>query len=105
MMRSWLGIDYHAIRIVAPGAGEPALDAKRIAAFETPAHRDPFVAWLGKRGVRPQIAARAGREFVVWESPEDDLLQQYRGDMLARCTADYHKAVEKAAPAIVRNPC
>jgi hypothetical protein len=103
--RAWMGIDYHALFVIAPGEGDPAIDLARAAAFESPAQREPFVEWLGKRRVATQIVARAGRQFVVWESPEADLLQQYVGHMVDKCLAEYRALSERSAPAIVRNPC
>jgi hypothetical protein len=107
----WLGVDYYALKVIAPKDPTRDLDKDRSAAFDTPEHRASFVTWLQKRGIKPQSRSRDGHEFIVWQSAEAGLLNDYIGEMRHKCLDEYRavwdaaqKAAKGATP-VVRNPC
>jgi hypothetical protein len=85
----WLGVDYYAQASMRSTA-HCELELMQRAAFETPAHRDEFLAWLKNAGLKAVLAVHHGHEFVEWQSPKNDVLREYISQRRATCFNEHY---------------
>lgn len=104
---AWIGIDYYALASVRTASHCELVRMPR-AAFEGPNYRDSFIAWARTQDVRLKTATLHGYEFVEWEPPRDDLLNEYIGVMRGKCLEDYrarYDDAQKRGGALPVNAC
>ena len=61
----------------------PEITSNSNVAFDDPSQQRAFTDWLTKRGVKYEIVRSRGKDYVVWEGPEN--LRDEYPDRFAKC--------------------
>jgi hypothetical protein len=56
-----------------------------------------FTDWLGERGIKYEIVRSRGKDYVVWDGPEN-LAKEYLERLGSECSQAVARADEKTRP-------